>query len=193
MCAGRTAAINLSNKDQTISFSLTWTNKIIYMTVPLFLSVIILLYGPIITAAGIIGNVGFILLAVLLGLVTFFISAGWSFQLEISPGLMRMKDRRQDIAIPMDKIGMLVRNGGFPFPTIWVILRGAAGVGQEIPEKGVDSQARAMIEQFSRRNPGKRLTYVPVAGGYLRSVDQFAATVKRLAPPVTVDERLGAK
>jgi hypothetical protein len=183
----------VSNKEQSVSFSLTWTNKIIYMTVPLFLSIIILLYGPIITAAGIIGNVGFILLAILLGLVTFFISAGWSFQLEISPALIRMRDRRQDIAIPMDKVGLLVRNGGLPFPMVWVILRGAAGVGQEIPEKGVDSRAREMIEQFSRRNPGKRLTYVPVNGGYLRSVDQFAATVKRLAPPVTVDERLGAK
>lgn len=179
-----------AEKAQTTRFGLTWVNKIWYMTVPLFLSAVIIMFDP--AAYGWMGMGIFILLALGLGLITFFISAGWSFQVEVGPGEIRIRDRRTDIQIPNDKVGLVVRNAGFPFPTVWLVLKGAA-VGNEIPQKGVDPKARELIEQYMHRNPGKRLTYVPVPGGYLRSVPQFAAEIQRRIPPISVDSRLTGK
>lgn len=180
-----------TNKGTTVQFGLTLTQKIIYLTIPLLLSVLIIFSGPLMT--GVLGTVLFLVLGVLLGLVTFFISAGWGYSLEMGDREIKIVDKRVTINVPMDKIGMLVRNGGWPFPTLWIILRGAQGVGQEIPAKGVDPKVRELIEAYQRRNPGKSLTYVPVPGGHLRSVSDFAKELKNRIPPLTADERLGLK
>jgi hypothetical protein len=174
----------------TVQFGLTMTQKILYLLVPLVLSVVIIFAGPLLT--GLVGTILFILLGIILGLVTFFISAGWGYRLEVGAQELHINDKRVDIHVPLDKIGMLVRNGGFPFPTLWLVLRGG-GVGNEIPEKGVDPKTREMIETYQRRNPGKKLTFVPVAGGHIRSIPAFAAELKGRIPPLTVDERLGGK
>lgn len=177
-------------KEQSIPYGLTWTQKITYLAAPLVLSILILLYGQLFT--GVAGTILFIVLGVLLGLVTFFISAGWTYKLEIGNGGIRVNDRRDPIVIPLDRIGMVVRNGGFPFPTLWLVLRNWEK-GQEIPGKGVDPHARALIEAYQKRNPGKKITYFPVPGGYLKSVEGFARELKQRIPPLTVDERLGVK
>ncbi|MDB4897944.1 MAG: hypothetical protein JWN15_4206 [Firmicutes bacterium] len=181
---------NTVSEQTTAEFGLTRTQKFLYLLIPIALSVLILLYSPLFT--GIYGTAVFVILGGLLGLMSFFLSAGWGFRLEVGPRELRILDRRQTITIPMDKIGMIVRNGGFPFPTLWLVLRGAA-VGTSVPAKGVDPHARDLIESYQRRHPGKDVTVVPVAGGYLSSVSGLAAELKRRIPPLTVDERLAAK
>jgi hypothetical protein len=180
-----------TEKGTSVQFGLSLTQKILYLLAPIALSVIIIFAGPLFT--GVAGTIAFILMGIVLGLVTFFISAGWGYSLEIGSQEIKINDRRVDVRVPMDKIGMLLRNGGFPFPTLWLVLRGGGSAGKEIPSKGVDPKTRELIEAYQRRNPGKSLTYVPVAGGYIRSIPGLAAELKRRIPPLTVDERLGTK
>lgn len=181
---------NTASDQTTVAFGLTRRQKFLYLVPPIAISVLILLYSPLFT--GPLGTAIFVILGGVLGLISFFLSAGWGFKLAVGPRELRILDRRQTIAIPMDKIGMIVRNGGFPFPTLWLVLRGAS-VGSPIPAKGVDPHARALIESYQRRHPGKEITFVPVAGGYLSSVSGLAAELKRRIPSLTVDERLAAK
>jgi hypothetical protein len=178
---------NTASERKSVEFSLTWTQKLLYMIVPFALSALIILYNTLFT--GIIGTIVFLVLGALLGLATFFLSAGWGYKLEIAPKEVKILDRRQTIVVPTDRIGMVVRNGGFPFPTLWLVLR-ASSVGIEVPEKGVDAHTRELIEAYRRRNPGKEVTIVPVPGGYLRSVSGFARELKNRIPPLAVDDRL---
>jgi hypothetical protein len=173
-----------------VPFGLTLTQKILYLSVVIVLSLAVVFVGPYMT--GIVGTIAFLALGVVLGLVTFFISAGWGYQLTVTDREIKIVDKRIHIDVPMGRIGMLVRNGGFPFPTLWLVLKDA-GMGNELPAKGVDPQARQLIEAYQRRNPGRTVTYVPVPGGHLRSVAGLAAELKRRIPPLTVDERLGVK
>lgn len=173
---------------ETQQFGLALPKKILFMAVPLLLSVLIILASPILQ--GVLGTILFIGLGILLGLVTFFISAGWSFRLEMTATELIIRDRNRTFPVPLDRIGMLVKNGGFPFPTLWLILRNSS-LGQDIPAKGVDPKTRELIEAYQKRNPGKKLTYMPVPGGYLQSIQAFVGELKRRIPPLTVDERLG--
>ncbi len=186
--SARCKAMSKNEKEQTLQYGLTLGQKLLYVLVVFVLSVIIALGGPMLS--GVMGWVAFILLGVLLGIVTFYVSAGWTYKIAFEQGQIRIWDRAREIIVPNDRIGMLVRNGGFPFPTLWLVLRGAK-VGQPIPEKGVDPRTRELIERYQERHPGKSLTIVPVPGGYLRSVSGFASELRRRIPPVTIDERLG--
>lgn len=177
-------------KRPVVQFGLTTTQKIIYMTVPVALSLVIVLLGPLMT--GPLGTALFLVMGLLLGLVTFFISAGWGYSLEIAGNEIKIVDKRVNINVPLDKVGMLVKNGGFPFPTMWLVLKNA-GMGNEFPKKGVDPKARELIEGYQRRNPGRTLTYVPVPGGHLRSIGAFSAELKSRIPAITIDERLPGK
>lgn len=171
-------------------FGLTLTQKLLYLAVPVVLSVLVIFSGPLLT--GVLGTILFLVLGVVLGLVTFFISAGWNYKLEVTDREIKIVDKQVKIDVPLEKVGMLVRNGGFPFPTLWLIIKGG-GIGNEIPAKGVDPQVRQLIEAYKRRNPGRDVTYVPVPGGHLRSIGAFAAELKRRIPPLTVDDRITGK
>jgi hypothetical protein len=174
-------------KDQVVSFGLTLPQKLLYVLAPTLFSLVIILMGP--ALKGWVGTMLLIILGTVLGLFTFFVSAGWVYKLEITPTEIVLTDRRQPIRVPLDRVGMLVQNGGFPFPTLWLVLRGAS-VGTDIPETGIDPRTRELIEAYQRRNPGKKLTVVPIPGGYLRSVRGFAEELKRRVPPIQIDERL---
>lgn len=176
-------------KEDRAEFGLSWPQRILYLLVPLVLSLVVALIGPVLNTGTWIGTAAFVLLSALLGLITFFISAGWGFKVAFTGRQIRIKDRAREIVVPADKVGMLVNAGGFPFPKLLLVLRNA-DVGEEIPAKGVDQQALTLIESYQRRNPGKRLTTVALPGGYLRSLSGFAGELKRRIPPVTVDERL---
>ena len=177
-------------KRPEVQFGLTMIQKVLYMIVPVVLSVIIVLMGPLMT--GTLGTILFLALGLLLGLVTFFISAGWGYSLRFTGGEIKINDKRVQFDVPLDKIGMLVKNGGFPFPTMWLVLRNA-GMGNEFPAKGVDPKTRELIDAYQRRNPGRTLTYVPVPGGHIRSISDFAQELKSRIPAITVDDRLPVK
>lgn len=179
----------MSDKEQSLDYGLTWTQRILYLLVPIVFSVLVIFSGPITQGLGWMGTVLFILLGIALGFVTFFVSAGWTYKIRLQGSEIRIDDRRQPVTIPMDRIGMLVKNGGFPFPTLWVVLRNAS-MGKEIPEKGVDPRTRELIAAYEKRNPGKKLTYFALPGGYLKSIKGFAEELKNRIPPLTVDERL---
>jgi len=151
---------------------------------------VLTLFGGYLT--GTVGRIAFIVIAALLGMISWFFSAGWSYKLEVSHNEITIRDTGRRIVVPLDKIGLLVRNGGFPFPTLWLVLKNAE-TGAEVPNKGVDPQAHNLLEAYLRRNPGKKLTIVSVPGGYLSSIPQFAGELKRRIPPLTIDERLGGK
>jgi len=172
-------------------FGLTLTHKIISGVILLGISTLVVPLGPFFQ--GTTGTVFFILFGLILGVATWFISAGWTFKLEVTGSEIKVRDGARETVIPMDKLGMVVKNGRIPFlPSIWLVLRGVE-VGQAIPEKGVDPVTREMIESFRKRNPGKKVTYVPVPGGYIRSISGFVAELKRRIPPLAIDERLGGK
>lgn len=177
-----------SSTKESLRFGWTGKQKAIWTVAPLMLSTLVLLYGPLMT--GVVGTIVFLLLGVALGLLTWFASAGWAFKLEMTPGEVKLLSPKANVTVPMDKIGALIRNGGFPFPTLWLVLRGAE-VGSEIPSKGLDPVAASHLENFRRRNPGKKITIVPIAGGHLRSVEEFVTELKRRIPPLTIDQRLG--
>lgn len=178
------------NNQDTNQFGLSLTQKLIWTGVPLLIALSVILYGPLLQ--GVVGTAIFVALGALLGLATWFVSAGWTFRLHFDGPSLRLTQSGRTLLIPLDRIGILVRNGGFPFPTLWIVLRGAE-VGQEIPAGGVDRHAAGLIESFRKRSPGKKITFVPVPGGYLRSVTEFAAELKRRIPPVQIDERLNLK
>lgn len=179
-----------NEKESVVAFGQTLTQKILYLLVPILLSVLIIFVSPLLK--GVWGSVAVIAMGIPLGLVTFFVSAGWGYKLDMTPSEIKISDKRVNIVIPMDKVGMIVKNGGFPFPTLWVVLRGG-GIGNEIPAKGVDPQTRELLNAYQKRNPGKTITYVPVPGGHIRSVAGFIGELKRRIPPLTVDQRLAAK
>ncbi|HEY3368542.1 MAG TPA: hypothetical protein VGK74_26090 [Symbiobacteriaceae bacterium] len=175
-------------KDSPTQFGLTRNLKLLYVALAAALSLTIILIGNRLT--GIVGTVVFMLLGVLLGLVTFFISSGWSFQLEFVGNEIRVTDiRKKPMIVPLDKVGMLLPNGGFPFANYWLVVKNVE-VGTEIPVKGVDPKTRELIDAYKHRNPGKKLTVVQLPGGYIRSVKGFADELKRRVPPVFIDERI---
>lgn len=173
-------------------YSLTMTQKVAYGAA---VAVLIFVVNPMIIALGGPGStVALILFAAFLAFITWFVSAGWTFKLEMTATEIKIRDNQhRETILPLDKLGMVVKNGKMPvIPTIWLVLRGA-DVGREIPAKGVDPKVAEMIEAFRKRNPGKKITYVAVPGGYLRSIAQFVGDLKRRIPPLTVDDRLGGK
>ena len=180
----------MANEKGTVDFGQTLTQKTLYFILPVLFSLVIVFLGPYMT--GVAGTILFIALGLILGVVTFFISSGWGYKLVVTPSEIKINDKRVAITIPLDKIGAVVKNGGFPFPTLWILIRGG-GVGNDIPAKGVDPQTRELIAAYQKRNPGKALTYVPVPGGNIRSVADFVRELKGRIPPLTVDERLGVK
>jgi hypothetical protein len=185
------AAKSMRNPDQgqTMPFGLTLTQKLLYLAFLMLFSFAIMMAGPYLP--GTISLIIFLALGVVLGLVTFYVSAGWGFRLEVGPHEIRISDRRKPLVIPLDKVGMLIKVSGFPFPSLWIVLKNAQ-MGQAFPAK-LDPRVKEMLEAYRRRNPGKELTYVPVPGGYVRSLSGFAAELKQRIPPLVVDERLGVK
>ncbi|MFZ5827216.1 MAG: hypothetical protein ACOY94_23205 [Bacillota bacterium] len=172
-------------------FGLTLVQKIMWALVLLVFSTLVLPLGQVFNGPG--GTAIFIFFALILGVITWYISAGWTFKLEMTPGEIKIRDGARESVVPLDKLGMVVKNGRIPFlPSVWLVLRGV-DVGREIPAKGVDPQARELLEQFQKRNPGKKITYVAVPGGYLRSIPEFIGELKRRIPPLAVDDRLGGK
>jgi hypothetical protein len=181
-----------SKKEQASNqYGLTLTQKILYGVAVVAL---ILVANPLIVMlAGPASTVALIVFAAILAVVTWFVSAGWTFKLELTGSEIKIRDNHRETVVPLDKLGMVVRNGKMPLiPTIWLVLRGT-DVGHEIPARGVDPRAAELIEAFRKRNPGKKITYVPVPGGYLRSMTEFVGELKRRIPPLTVDDRLGGK
>jgi len=171
-------------------FRWTLLQRILWAGVPLLVSMFILTLSQQLT--GILGTVLFVLVGVGLGLLTFFITGGWTLRLEVTASDIRLRDSRRNLTVPLDRVGMLVRNGGIPFPTLWLVLRNS-DVGLELPTKGVDPHAKTLIDAYLRRNPGKKLTIIPIGGGHLSSVADFAAELKRRIPPIVLDERLRPK
>jgi hypothetical protein len=170
-----------------VQFGLTWPQRILYVSVAVILSLLVVLYAQMVP--GWIGILFVIISGLALGLISFFVTAAWVFRLTITEKEIRLNDRRKEQVIPTDKLGMLVRNTGFPFPSYWLVLRGA-GLGQPIPVKGVEPEVQAHLQAYQRRNPGKTLTIVQLPGGYIRSARALAQTIKERFPPVLVDERL---
>lgn len=182
--------MSTTDKSPVVQFGLTLNQKLLWLSLPVMLSVFIVISGPLLT--GPLGTVIFVALGIVLGLITFFISAGWGYKLEITDSEIKISDKRVNFTIPLDKVGMVTRNNAFPFPTLWIVIR-ATGVGNEIPAKGVDVGNRQLIEAYQRRNPGREVRYVPVPGAHIRSVSGFVQELKRRIPPLQVDERLGVK
>lgn len=172
-------------------FGLTLTQKILYAVALLAVSTLVVPLSPVFNGPA--GTVVFILFGLVLGVITWYISAGWTFKLEMTAGEIKVRDGHRETVVPLDKLGLVVKNSRLPIlPSIWLVLRGV-DVGQEIPKKGVDPRTRELIEAFQKRNPGKKITYVPVPGGYLRSLPEFVGELKRRIPPLAVDDRLGGK
>lgn len=195
--AGRTARRNkmtaeTKKANANSQFGLTLRQKISWAVVLLIFSTLVLPLGQLFNGPG--GTVLFVIFALILGVVTWYVSAGWTFKLELTAGEIKIRDGHRESVVPLDKLGMVVKNGGWiPFlPSIWLVMRGVE-TGREIPTKGVDPRVREMLEQFQKRNPGKKVTYVPVPGGYLRSVAEFVGELKRRIPPLAIDDRLGGK
>lgn len=179
-----------AKKEQNPQYGLSLVQKIIYGVGLLALSTLVIPLSPLFTGTG--GTVLFILFGILLGVFTWFISASWAFKLEMTASEIRLRDGQRQTNVPMDKVGMILRNGKPPLPTIWLVLRGS-DQGRPIPTKGVDPETRAQLEAYQKRNPGKTITYVAIPGGYLRSINTFVADLKKRIPPLTVDDRLGGK
>jgi len=174
-----------------MQFSLTVAQKIIYGLLLLGLAALVIPLSPVFTGA--VGTVFFLFFGVLIGVVSWFVSSGLAFNLQMTGREIHVRDAGRLTVIPLDKIGMVVRGGRNPlFPVIWLVLRGV-DIGRELPEKGVSPQTREMLANFQRRNPGKKITYVPVPVAYLRSPAEFVGELKRRIPPLTVDDRLGRK
>lgn len=172
-------------------FHLTLGHKILYAALLLLVSTLVIPLSPRFAGAG--GTFLFILFGMVLGVITWFTSAGWTFKLELTNQVIKIRDGQRETVVPLDRLALVARNGKIPFlPSVWLVLRGAE-VGQEIPTKGIDPQTRELIEALQKRNPGKKITFVPVPGAYLRSITGLATELKRRIPPLTVDDRLGGK
>lgn len=166
------------------------TQKVLYLLGLMAVSALILLFEW--PRYGIVGMTIFTILAGMLGLLTYYMSAGWTYKLTMDAQNLRIQDRRTPMIIPMEKVGMLIKRGSFPAPTIWMVVKNA-GVGMAIPERGVDGRLKEMLATYQHRNPGKELTVIQIPGVYLRSVSGFVAELQRRIPPLTVDKRLGTK
>lgn len=184
---GAAARMGNTSESRTIDFAQTPVQKILYLAIPIILAILITINST--RIAETIGTFGFLLLGLLLGLLTFVITLAWGYRVVIDGSALRITNRTKTTTIPLDRIGIVARNGGVLFPTIWVVLRNA-DAGEEIPSKGVNPQTRELIDAYMKRNPGKKLSYVLIRGGYLRSAKLFAREIKRRIPPVVVDERL---
>lgn len=173
-----------------MQFHWSWTQKAWALAVPLLVSALIVLYGPLLQ--GWVGTAVLLVFGAVLGVITWFISAGWTYKVELTDSEVRFRDARGAVAIPLDRVGMLIRNGGFPFPTLWLVLRNAEQ-GIEVPAKGVDPHAASLIDTYRKRNPGKKITIFSIPGGHLRSIEGFAEELRRRVPPLVVDERITRK
>lgn len=173
-------------------FGWTLPTKIISGVVLVGLSTLVVPLTPFFSGPA--GTAWFVLFGLLIGGASWVASAGWMFKLEVTPTAVQMTYVGQTTTVPLDKIGMLVRNNGrIPFlPSLWLVLRGV-DIGREIPETRIDPHTKELIDNFRRRNPGKKITYVSFPAGHLRSVSGFVAEMKRRIPPLGIDDRLGGK
>lgn len=180
-----------TKKTESMQFGLTLVQKILYGLSLVAAAALVMILSPIFTGPG--GTVFFVLCGVLVGVLSWFVSSGWVFSVELTRREVRVRDAGRLTVIPLDKVGMVLRGGRNPlFPAIWLVLRGV-DVGRELPEKGIHPAAREMLDNFRHRNPGKKITFVPIPVAYLRSAGSFVGELKRRIPPLTVDERLGGK
>lgn len=189
----RTAAndVSATSKDQTRDFSLTLWQKVMYAILLTVLSMAVVLGGSLLVA-GPWGGVVFVLMATLLGVATFFVTSGWMYKLRLAQREIVIVSRQQQFVIPLDRVGMLVKASGFPYPILWLVLRNC-DQGREVPTKRVDARTRELIEAYQRRNPGKKITIMPIPGLFIRSMRGFTEALKERIPPLVVDERLGSK
>lgn len=173
-------------------FGWTLPTKIISGAVLLGFSTLVVPLTPLFSGAA--GTAWFILFGLLVGGASWVASAGWMFKLEMTQSTVQVTYVGQNTTVPMDKIGMLVRNNGrIPFmPSLWLVLRGV-DIGLDIPETRIDPHTKELIDGFRRRNPGKKITYVAFPAYYLRSVNAFVTELKRRIPPLTLDDRLDRK
>lgn len=176
----------MSEQDQVVKFGWSWTQKGTYLAAAGVVSLVIIFFGGVFK--GTVGLALFMVIGVLLGLLTFHLSSGWGFRLDLGRQDLGVIFRAQRVTVPLDKVGLLVRGGGFLYPTLWLVLKNA-GVGAELPKK-MDDATRELIESYQHRNPGKKLTYVTIPGGHLSSLSGFVNELKRRIPPLTVDSRL---
>ncbi|BAD40502.1 hypothetical protein [Symbiobacterium thermophilum] len=180
-----------TKKTESIQFGLTLIQKILYGVLLFGAAFAVTLLSPLFAGPG--GTVFFVFYGILVGVLSWFVSSGWVFSLELTPREIRVRDAGRIVAIPLEKVGMVVRGGRSPFlPAVWLVLRGV-DIGRELPAKGVNPVTQEMLTHFQRRNPGKKITFVPIPIIYLRSAGEFVGELKRRIPPLTVDERLGRK
>lgn len=171
-----------------MQFGLAKTQKYMWIAITILLALTVVLFGGRMT--GVAGTVLFMGLGIALGLASYFVSYGWWFQLEFTEGAIRVTPiRNQHIVVPLEKVGMLLENGGFPFKTYWLVCKNF-DAGREIPSKGINPKTAEMLHAYRKRNPGKQLSIVQLPGGYIRSIKAFAEELKRRIPPVTVDDRV---
>ncbi|MFO7274921.1 MAG: hypothetical protein DIU55_008640 [Bacillota bacterium] len=180
-----------TKQQDSIQFGLTLVQKILYGVLLLSVAAAVTPLSPLFQGPG--GTVFFVLYGIFVGVLSWFVSSSWVFGLELTKREIRVRDAGRVVVIPLDKIGMVVRGGRSPFlPAIWLVLRGV-DVGRALPEKGVNPVTREMLDNFRRRNPGKKITFVPIPMIYLRSPRGFVDELKRRIPPLAVDERFGRK
>jgi len=179
------------NAKAATQFGLTLVQKILYGLILVAATIVVVPLSPVFS--GPVGTVIFVLYGIFIGVLAWYVSTAWGFSLEVRKSEMVVRNTRGTTVIPLDKVGMLVRGGRNPlFPAIWVVLRGV-DVGRALPEKGVNPRTQELLTQFQKRNPGKKLTFVPIPAICLRSVGGFVGELKERIPPLTVDERLGGK
>lgn len=180
-----------TKKTETVHFGLTWLQKGIYLAVLLALTLLVAPLSPMFTGA--LGIVFLLVFGILLGGAAWFSSAAWTYKVDLTNHAVQIRDASREMIAPYDKIGLVLQNGGWPLPAIWLVLRSAGGEhGMEIPKRA-DAHTREALEAFVRRNPGKKVTVIPIPGAYLRSRREFVAELQRRIPPLAIDERLGGK
>lgn len=180
-----------TSKNESLDFSLTGLQKALYALLLAAISALVVLGGSLASRGG-WGTFAFILLAMLLGLATFFISSGWVYRLKLTQRAIVIVSRQERFEIPFDRVGMLVRGSVFPYPIYWLVLRNATQ-GREVPTKRVDPTTSSLIAAYQARNPGKTLTIMPVPAPFVRSGKGLVKALKDRIPPLVVDERLGVK
>jgi len=156
-----------ANKNQTLDFSLTLLQKGLYALLLVVVSGLVVVGGTL-TSRGGWGTLAFVLLAIILGLVTFFVSSGWTYRLKLTQRAVIIESRQERFEIPFDRIGMLVRGSLLPYPIIWLVLRNS-NQGREVPTKRVDPTTSSLIAAYQARNPGKTITIMPIPAPFVRS------------------------
>ncbi|HLO02969.1 MAG TPA: hypothetical protein VK191_07675 [Symbiobacteriaceae bacterium] len=169
-----------------VDYSLTWTQKLLSLGAVFLLSMLVWVIGPLQTTTS---TILYLLNFGLVFLVTFFVSAGWSFKAVFQEKSLMVRSNRGQVQVPYDKVGLLVRSGSKFFPTLIVVLR-AAEVGQTISSAKLDPESRRLIDEYKSRMPNKELTLVQVPGRYIRSIKGFAEELQRRVPPVKIDPRI---